>query len=61
MISMQRIRALKGMLPVGVGLFVYTLYVYVRTGCQPKQRWYNAMILVIIGVLLVFGVARNML
>ncbi len=52
--------ALMCLLPVGVGLAIYALYVYIRTGSQPRQRWYDGVILAMVAVLLVYGVVRNL-
>ncbi|MCI6020027.1 MAG: DUF2752 domain-containing protein [Clostridiales bacterium] len=52
--------AIFSMLPAGAVLFVYTVYVYIREGRWPGQRWYNIIIGVMIAVMTVFGVVRNL-
>ena len=48
------------LLPVFLGFLAYHMYRYIRYGDRQLKRWENIVCYVCIGLLVVFGVVRNL-
>lgn len=46
-------------LPVFSALFIYHIYKYLRFGKKGLSKWENILLYIFIGILVVFGVLRN--
>ena len=48
------------LIPAGCLLGGYTVWSYIRTGGLPQEHWYNVLMGMMIGVLVIFGIVRNL-